>query len=116
MIPEKWENIKGMVKDKFPDTKNTTEPITQKIGLTESQEIGQKEVLIFTSPIGKIKLEYLVKPVIIDKKEHYSKRMGTSAKTEYILSESEFSRHMDAYKFNDDNNQWEKIDSNSFTQ
>ncbi|EKD55977.1 MAG: hypothetical protein ACD_58C00324G0009 [uncultured bacterium] len=113
MTEEKWENIKSMVKDKFPDVKCTIEPIEHKIGLTESQKIGQKDVLIFNSPIGKIKLEYLIKPVIIDKKEHYSKRMGATAKTEYILSESEFSRHMDAYKLND-YNEWEKIDSSSF--
>lgn len=116
MTEEKWENIKGMVKDKFADVDEKIEPLELKIGLIDTQKIGQKEILIFASPIGKIKLEYVSKPVILDKKEHYSKRMGASSQTEYILSDTEFSSHMDAYKFDETTNEWIKIDSSSFIQ
>ena len=112
MTEEKWQNIKGMVKDKFASVEQKTEPLELKTGLTESQNIGQKETLIFDSPLGKVKLEYLTKPVVLDKKEHYSKRMGSSAQTEYILSDTEFVRRMDAYLWKND--EWEKIDSSSF--
>ena len=100
-----------MILDKFEVLEEKTEPVEMKIGLDQSQKIGDKEVLIFISPIGKVKLEYIIKPIILDKKEHYSKRMGTSSKTEYILSENEFSYHLDAYL--DKNNEWEKIDSSN---
>lgn len=112
MTEDKWLNIKSMVKDKFDSVEEKIEPIVRKIGLTDSQNIGQKEVLIFDSEIGKVKLEYLVKPVILEKKEHYSKRMGSSAQTQYILSDTEFTRRMDAYIWKNDG--WEKIDSSSF--
>ena len=57
-------------------------------------------------------LEYIVKPVVLDRKEHYSKRMGTSSKTEYVLSSDEFVERMEAFIEKD--NVWEKIDSGNF--
>ena len=114
MTEEKWQDIKGMAKDKFKILEEKTEPLELKTGLTETQEIGTKEVLVFQSPIGKVKLEYHVKPVVLERKEHYSRRMGATANTEYVLSNNEFVRRMEAYKWEDD--QWQKIDSSSFIQ
>jgi len=112
MTEEKWSEIKDMVKEKFTILEEKTEPIELFIGLEEKQKIGNKEVLIFEGPIGKTKLEYLVKPVVLDKKERYSKRMGTSANTEYILSDTEFVRRIEAHIWQNDI--WEKIDASLF--
>jgi hypothetical protein len=112
MIKEKWENTKSMIKDKFQILEEKIEPMEFKTGLDTSQKIGDKEVIIFLSPIGKVKLEYITKPVIIEKKEHYSKRMGTAANTEYILSETDFVQRMEAYLEKD--NEWQKIDASNF--
>lgn len=115
MTEEKWQDIKGSIKDKFSLLQEKIEPIELKVGLTEKQKIGEKEVLVFQSPLGKIKLEYLVKPVVLDKKEHYTKRMGTTAQTEYVLSDSEFVRRMEAWQWNEENQDWQKIDSSRFS-
>lgn len=114
MTEERWEDIKGMVKDKFEILEEKREPLELKTGLTETQKIGEKEIIIFNSPIGKTKLEYIVKPVVIDKKEHFSKRMGTTSQTEYILSDSDFSYRMEAFRWNEINNDWEKISGENF--
>lgn len=112
MTSEKWNDIKTMIQDKFELLEDKTEPYEMKVGLDETQKVGDKEVIVFNSPMGKVKLEYITKPVIIDKKEHYNKRMGTASKTEYILSEDEFVQRMDAYL--EKNGEWQKIDPSSF--
>jgi hypothetical protein len=112
MTEEKWQDTKSMVKDKFKILEEKKEPVELKTGLDSSQRIGEKEIIIFDSPIGKIKFEYVVKPVILDKKEHYSKRMGTSASTEYVLSDSEYVRRLDIFKQKD--GVWEKMEANAF--
>ncbi len=115
MKQDKWEEIKNTIKDKFEILEEKIEPLEMKIGVDKKIKTGNKEIIVFISPIGKIKLEYIVKPVIIDKKELYSKRAGTSARTEYTFSDTEFVRRMEAFKYQDSNDNWQKIDANSFT-
>jgi len=112
MTTEKWDDIKTMIQDKFEVLENKVEPVELKTGLDEKQKIGDKQVLIFISPMGKVKLEFATKPVILDKKEHYSKRMGIASKTEYVLSEDEFTHRLDAYL--EKEGEWEKIDPTTF--
>lgn len=111
MKPENWQDTKSMIEDKFKIIEQGIEPVKMKVGLDQEQEIGKKEFLVFNSPLGKVRLEFLTKPIIIDKKEHYSRRMGTSSATEYILSKDEFSYKMEAYLEKD--GEWEKIDASS---
>ena len=115
MTQDKWDEVKDMVKSKFEVLEERTESLYLKTGLTDDdkQEIGKKDILVCNSPIGKVKLEYLTKPVVLDKKEHYTKRGGTSSQTEYILSEDEFVRRMEAFRYVD--GFWEKIDASGFT-
>lgn len=117
MTEDRWEETKEMAKKNFEVVEEKTEPLYLKTGLTEDtkKEIGKKEVLIFTGPIGKIKLEYSIKPVVLEKKEHFSRRAGTSAQSEYILSETEFSRRLDAYKWSEADNDWLAIEATSIT-
>lgn len=114
MTQDKWDEVKDMVKSKFEVLEEKVEPLFLKTGLIDAdqQKIGDKDVLVFDGPMGKIKLEYLVKPVVLDKKEHYTKRGGTSSQTEYILSDTEFVRRMEAFRWI--NGFWEKIDASSF--
>lgn len=112
MTEEKWLDTKSMVKDKFKILEEKKEPVELKTGLDTAQKIGDKEIIVFDSPVGRIKFEYVVKPVILDKKEHYSKRMGTSANTEYVLSDTEYVRRLDI--FQQKNGLWEKMETNAF--
>lgn len=115
MKQEKWEEIINTIKDKFEILEEKTEPLEMKIDVDKKIKTGNKEIIVFISPIGKIKLEYIVKPVITDKKELYSKRAGTSARTEYTFSDTEFVRRMEAFKYQSADKSWQKIDANSFT-
>ena len=95
MQEEKWENIKGMIKDKFEvedEGKNELEDVPN----------GQVEFIIFESPLGRIKLEYITKPVVLDKRTIGSRRIGSETTVEYIYSEDEFSNTFKAYKWEDE--------------
>lgn len=112
MTEERWSEIQDLVKEKFEILEEKTEPLMLKTGTGEEKKIGDKEVLIFSGPVGKTKLEYIVKPVVLDKKEHYTKRMGTAATTEYILSDSEFVRRLEIFVEKD--GQWQKVNASMF--
>lgn len=107
MQPEKWTMIKGNVKDKFNVEDEGIEHLDEEGGI-------DIEYLVFSTPLGKIRLEYVVKPVVLDKKTTYSKRIGAETKIDYVYSEIEKSYKLDAYKWNDKNDTWEEIDGSSF--
>ncbi len=108
MTEDKWEEIKEMVNKNFEVFEN------QVFELSGEQGEGTREELVFNGPLGKIKLEMVVKPLVINKKTHYSKRMGTSAKVDYITSETEKVRTLFAYKLDPVEDNWVKIDTAQF--
>lgn len=114
MTEDRWQEIKDLIKKQYQIIEESQKPLTIKVGLDEEKEIGEVEVVIFKNPQGKIKLEYSKKPVVLDKKEHYSRRAGTSAKTEYILSDSEFARKLTAYKWSETDGAWVKFEAENF--
>jgi len=108
MTDEKWEEIKEMVKKNFEMLSNEV------LELPKEQGHGTKEELIFNGPLGKMKLEFIVKPLVLGKKMHYSKRMGTSAKVDYIISETEKVRTLLAYKWDLAGENWVEIETAQF--
>jgi hypothetical protein len=109
----KWEQLKEELRRKFEVVEETTEPL---VTHTQDGEVksGDAEILVLQTPIGKIKLVFETKPVVVDKKEHYSHQQGKSSRTEYIFSETEKSYKLRAYKWNDDEDDWAEIDASRF--
>ena len=103
MTPERWQQIKGQVQDTFSDAEISKEKLPE-------PQIGDTEIILFTGPLGKMKLEYVTKPVLLDKKTHGSRRMGSEATVQYIFSETEFSHHLKAYKWDEAQDDWVEID------
>lgn len=116
MTEDRWLEIKDLVKNQYDIIEQSHRPLTIKIGVSEEKEIGDIEVIIFKNPQGKIKLEYSKKPVVLEKKEHYSHRAGTSAKTEYILSPDEFVSKLTAYKWDREEEDWIKFETENFNE
>lgn len=108
MTDEKWEEIKEMVGKNFEVLSNEI------LELPKERGKGTKEELIFNGPLGKIKMEFIIKPLVLSKKTHYTKRMGTSAKVDYITSETEKVRTLLAYKWDMAGDNWVEIDIAQF--
>ena len=97
-----------MVKEKFELSEEKTEDIIYPNDKGVEIKRGEKEILVFTGPEGKIKLEFEDKETIIDQKSHYS-HQGGSGRTEFIFDPEERSHVLNAYKWSDETNDWEKI-------
>lgn len=107
MNDEKWSELKGTIKEK---AKNYEESF---FDATTEDDMGnkipaKKEILEFEVELGKIKVERLTRPVILEKKSHYHKGSG-GAKIEYVLSEDEFTHKIEIHKENGIG-EWEKLD------
>lgn len=108
MTEERWEQIKEMAKRDFEVLEENI------VDLPQDQGAGTKEILIFEGPLGKIKLEFIVKPLVLDKKTIYSKRAGQETKVDYVTSETEKVRTLLTFKWDEASENWVEIDSAQF--
>lgn len=107
MKPEKWENLIGDIKDKFEIEEHDKKHLDEQGGT-------DIEFIIFKSPLGRMKLEFITKPVVLDKKTNYSQRIGSQVDVEYIYSEDEKTNRLVAYKWDEIQNEWVEINADNF--
>ncbi len=102
MNDDKWFDVVDRVKEKF------------EILESEKRELdpgpGSIEFIVFQGPLGKVKLERISKPLVLDTKTLGSKRMGSQASVEFIYSDTEKSQTFNAYLWNEAADDWKKID------
>jgi len=108
MNPEKWDKIKGNVLDNM----EVEESDSYKSDETNGAEV---EFIIFKSPLGRIKLEFVTKPLILDKKTIYSNRIGSETKVDYVYSDTEKTYRLNFYKWDEDRDIWSEIDAKKFS-
>jgi len=106
MQPEKWELIKGNIKDNFKVELEGKEHIDEEGGI-------EIEYIEFLGPLGKMRLEYVSKPIVLDRKTTYSRRIGSETKIDYVYGE-ERSYKLEAYKWNDRDETWVEIEGAAF--
>jgi len=103
---DKWQNIVSLIKDQFEVEDEGKEELA-------NVPNGIMEFIIFQGPLGRIKLEYTTKPVVLDKKSIGSKRIGSEATVQYIYSDTEFANIFKAYKWDDDRSDWVEMEKES---
>ena len=107
MSPEKWEKIVGNIKDNFKVEADGKERFEDEDGL-------EVEYIVFAGPLGRIKLEFITRPVIIDKKTKYSNRIGAETVVEYVYSQDEKNHKLKAYKWDEALNDWLEMEAKKF--
>ena len=107
MLPEKWKSVMGHIKDNFAVLDEGQQHLEDEGGV-------DIEFIEFDGPLGHMRLEYVSKPVVLDKKTHYSNRIGSETKIYYIYSEEEKSQTMTAYKWEEDQDDWVEVDAGAF--
>jgi len=107
MTPEKWKKIIGNVKDNFKVDDEGTTHMDEEGGI-------DIEYVEFKGPLGRMRLEYVIRPVVLDKKTTYSKRIGSETAVEYVYSEDEKSHSLIAYKWDEGKDEWTEIDGSAF--
>jgi hypothetical protein len=61
-----------------------------------------------------MRLEFIVKPIILDKKTIYSRRIGSETTVDYVYSDEEKSYKLVAYKWDEGQGEWMEMDSSTF--
>jgi len=102
MTLDKWQEIKDTIQEKFTISDQGTENFQDRPGTIEFIE--------FTSPLGEVRLEWTDQPLLLDKRTHGSKRIGSETKVEYIYSETERVNRFKALKWNEGINGWEEME------
>lgn len=90
MTPERWQELKGRVKDSFSGVAESSAPL--------ETGPGELETLIFSTPAGTMKLECTLKPRTLGERGMVSKRIGANVHIEKIYSETEQVAIFKAYR------------------
>jgi hypothetical protein len=105
MQPDRWLELKQELKQKFELEDEYDEELDH----------GSQEVLGFVSPMGRVKLCFVKKPKVLDKKTTYSNRIGSGVSVEYVYDPENFTYHLDVFLWSEGNEQWEKlVNQNAF--
>ncbi len=102
MNDERWEELIYKISMKADPMERSME--TQDDGLTTV------DTVLFDVGMGKMKLQRVSKPIVIDKKMHYSKRIGGDVQQEYIYSETEKSHKVTLHRWSEEESAWQEID------
>ena len=94
MTIERWEDILSNIKDNLKVIEHNKEHLEEEGGV-------DIEYIIFEGPIGKMRLEFITRPLVLDKKVNYSNRIGSESKVDYIYSKDEKTHKFMAYKWKD---------------
>lgn len=108
MTDERWEQFVEMAKGKFQNVSVAEEDLLSPAGEVQ----GKSDVVNLTIPgMGSFQVVRENKPVVLDKKQFYSHRQGDTARTEYVLSDTELSHKIRVFKEVDD--EWEEVSADA---
>jgi len=107
MTSEKWKNILGNIKDNFTVEEEGNEHLDEEGGI-------DIEYIIFIGPVGRMRLEFISKPVILDKKTIYSRRIGSETKVEYVYSETERTYKLMVYQQDEEGGEWVEMEGDVY--
>lgn len=99
MTDERWEDVKVSVREKFTVLEEGTREL----------DPGTAEFLVFESPLGKVKLERVSRPVKLGERGIVSRRIGAHASVEAIYSDTEVAKSFRAYRWEEGSGSWVEL-------
>ena len=109
MTEERWQEIKGMVKDNFEVLDMHAEPLPEEMGP------GEVEIVEFNGPAGRIRLTWGTSQLVLDKKTIGSRRIGSDTTVEYVYSETEKVHKFKVFRFDPSQNDWVELETKGDT-
>ncbi|MGD8394259.1 MAG: hypothetical protein PVF43_02160 [Candidatus Eiseniibacteriota bacterium] len=92
MNDERWYDLIDRIRTQFGTVSATEEAL--------ETGPGKREVVEFESPMGRMRLERVTRPVVKEKRTHYSKRAGSATTEEYVYEEGEFTHRVSLFRWN----------------
>jgi len=105
--PRKWENLIFLAEEKFGIDKKYKEDFEVSELSSGEKIMGQREIVEFESPLGRIKLEKNSRPKVIDKKVLHTKRIGGRVAVDFVYSDEEKVEELKIYRLKND--EWAEI-------
>jgi hypothetical protein len=102
MRQSKWENLVDQIERMFGFVEHTNEDHPDRHLAVET--------VVFDGASGRMKLERAVRPLILDKKSTFTKRIGSEVGVEYVYSEDEFVDTVKLYRWDRLAREWRQID------
>ncbi|MEI8361182.1 MAG: hypothetical protein WCG01_03580 [bacterium] len=109
MTEQKWQEIKGNIQDMFKVVEIDSEQLEEDGGINI-------EWIIFDGPLGRMRLEFESRPMIIDKKTNYSNRIGSETAVTYTYSPHERSTEFAVFKWDEGQEVWVEYSAENFLQ
>ncbi len=114
MRREKWNDVVGLIKDKFDvlDDRIDKEEIGGDVNGDSAFE--KKEIIEFEGPLGKMKIELITRPIVVEKKTNFSRRIGSDVAVTYIYSDTEETTKFQVYKWSEGDDDWVGVEAEMF--
>lgn len=103
MNKERWGDIKQMVEDKFDVAEQGTEEL--------SSGPGAVEFLEFTGPLGRVRLEFIARPVVLEEKAFRARRATSDVRIERTYSDDEESHSLRVLRYDDGAGDWVELNA-----
>lgn len=107
MTDDKWKDVLDRISERFDILEQGSEPLPE-------YPNGKREFIVFTSPLGKVRLERITKPRTIGERAVTSRRIGGATKVESLYDLHDFVHFIHAQRWDDQRGQWASIDASSF--
>jgi len=101
MNDDKWEELVTRIERKLK--------VLEKKVATADEGRTNIETVIFQGPEGRMKLERVSKPLVVDKKMHYSRRIGSLPSVEYVYSPTDKVQRVRLFRWSDSGGEWEEM-------
>jgi len=98
----KWEELLDQIERLFGFIEHTTEEI-------EDRHMSV-ETVVFDGAMGRMRLERTVRPVILEKRTSFTKRVGSEVAVEYVYSQDEFVDTVKLYRWDKLAGEWRQVD------
>jgi len=108
MNPSKWEKLVFLAEENFGIDKKEKQEIEVDELSNGEKIMGEEEIIEFKSPLGKIRIEKISRPKVVDKKVLRAKRIGSNAVVDYVYSPDEKTVEMKIFKQAEDG-EWQEI-------
>lgn len=93
MNDERWYDLMERIRAKFKVTLEEEHPTPHGPGRVTRIE--------FDGPGGRMRLERTTRPIVLERKAHYSRRAGGETSEEFVYSENEFSDRINLFRWAD---------------
>lgn len=103
MNDQRWEEVLRRLDKLFGDLEFDETEDEESHAVTES--------VAWESPQGRMRLTRTTRPLVVDKKMHYSNRVGGGTHVEYVYSKTETSSRVRLFRWVSARNDWEEIDA-----